>query len=61
MALDAFETILKEARIIVADTEAKNVDTLTLGSAMRLTTAIKDIIANDDVLNGGKTRWARGE
>lgn len=54
------QTILKNAKIIIADTEALNVDALTLCAAERIYEAIKNIIASDQILNGGKTAWERG-
>jgi hypothetical protein len=51
------DTVLREARIVLADAEANNVDNLTLGAAERLVNLIKSTIAKDQALNGGRTPW----
>lgn len=52
------EDIIKECKVIIADTEARNVDKLTLGCAERLLEKIKNVVAQNEVLRGGRSEWA---
>jgi hypothetical protein len=50
---ESLATVIREAKIVLADAEARDVDNLTLGSALRLLEAVKDLVAVSTTFHGG--------
>jgi hypothetical protein len=57
--MQLIDHIRREVKIIVADVDADNVDSLTKGAIERLLEHVKNLVVTDEVLHGGKTAWAR--
>lgn len=56
---ETLANIIREAKIILADAEAKDVDKLTLGCAERLLSAVKDIVSLNDTFFAGHSMKQR--